>query len=70
MKIDNKALVELVGVLTVTASLVFVGMQLMLDRKVAIAEQYFNRTESAKQDRRTLLLSPVFYQEVEDWWST
>ncbi|MBO1255711.1 hypothetical protein J3L16_08445 [Alteromonas sp. 5E99-2] len=70
MKIGNKALVELIGVLTVTASLVFVGMQLMLDRKIATAEQYFNRTESAKEDRRTLLLSPVFYQEVEDWWST
>lgn len=42
----------------------------MLDRKVAIAEQYFIRTETVKEDLRTLLLSPLFYQEVEDWWAT
>jgi hypothetical protein len=69
MKINNKVLMELIGVLTVTASLVFVGIQLMFDRKVAIADQYFNRTESVKEDRRTLLLSPVFFHDVEKMWA-
>ena len=69
MKVKSKVFVELIGALAVTASLVFVGMQLMLDRKVAVAEQYYNRTESVKEDRRTLLLSPVFFQEIEYWWA-
>lgn len=70
MKINNKVLLEMIGVLTVAASLIFVGLQLMLERKVANAEQYFNRTESAKEDRRTYLLSPVYFQEIEEWWAT
>lgn len=70
MKINNKVLVETIGVLTVAASLIFVGLQLMLERRVATAEQYFNRTESAKEDRRTFLLSPLYFQEIEAWWAT
>lgn len=70
MKMSNKVVVEMIGVLTVSASLIFVGMQLMLERKIAIAEQYFNRTESAKEDRRSLLLSPIYFQEIEEWWAT
>lgn len=70
MKINNKVLVEVIGVLTVSASLIFVGMQLLLERKVAIAEQYFNRTESAKEDRRSFLASAIYFQEIEEWWAT
>ena len=69
MKLDKKALVELAGMLTVTASLVFVGMQLMLDRRVAVAEQYFNRAESVKEDRRTKMTSDAYLQFKEEAWA-
>ena len=55
MNAKQKEVVEIVGIFAVVASLIFVGMQLMLDRKVALAEQYFNRAESAKADRRAIL---------------
>ena len=51
MRTSKKDIVEIVGIFAVVASLIFVGMQLMLDRKVALAEQYFNRAESVKADR-------------------
>lgn len=60
---------EIVGIFAVVASLIFVGMQLALDRKVALAEQYWNRAESAKADRRTLLESEDYMQYVEDSWA-
>ena len=68
MKTSKKELVEIVGIFAVVASLIFVGMQLMLDRKVALAEQYFNRAESAKADRRALLESEDYMQYLEESW--
>ena len=65
----NKTFIEILVNLTVIASLVFVGMQLLLDRRVAIAEQYFNRAESVKEDRRAALASPQYYQAREERWA-
>lgn len=69
MKASKKEIVEILGILAVVASLVFVGMQLMLDRKVALAEQYFNRAESVKADRRTLLESEDLMRFHEESWA-
>ena len=69
MKTSKKEIVEIVGILGVVASLIFVGMQLMLDRKVALAEQYFSRAESAKADRRSMLESQDHIQYIEDLWA-
>ena len=69
MKASKKELVEIVGIFAVVASLIFVGMQLMLDRKVALAEQYFNRAESAKADRRAILESDDLMQYYEELWT-
>jgi len=69
MKIDNKVVVDLLGALVVTASLIFVGMQLLLDRKVALAEQYYNRSETAKDDTRTRMVSQAHYQDAEERWA-
>ena len=69
MKTSRKELVEIVGIFAVVASLIFVGMQLMLDRKVALAEQYFSRAESAKADRRALLESEDYMQYLEESWA-
>jgi hypothetical protein len=57
MKRDNKRIVELIGVFAVVASLVFVGMQLQLDRRLALANLYAFRAESYKSDFRTQLES-------------
>ena len=59
----------IIAAIAVVASLVFVGMQLMLDRKVAIAEQYFNRTESVKEDRRMKMVSEAYLQYKEEAWA-
>jgi hypothetical protein len=44
-------------------------MQLHLDRKVALADQYFNRAESAKADRRSLLESDDYMRFREEVWA-
>ena len=62
MKGSKKELVEIVGIFAVVASLILVGMQLQLDRKVALAEQYSNRAESVKADRRVILESDALMQ--------
>ena len=69
MKASKKEIVEIVGIFGVIASLVFVGMQLMLDRKVALAEQYFDRGESAKADRRAILESDDLMRYYEERWA-
>ena len=69
MKASKKDIVEIVGIFAVVASLIFVGMQLMLDRKVALAEQYFNRAESVKADRRTALESDDLMRLYEEAWA-
>ena len=69
MKTSKKDIVEIAGIFAVVASLIFVGMQLQLDRKVALADQYFNRAESAKADRRSLLESDDYMQWQEEYWA-
>ncbi len=69
MKASKKELVEIVGIFAVIASLIFVGMQLLLDRKVALAEQYFSRAESVKADRRSVLESQDYMQYMEESWA-
>lgn len=69
MKISSRDFAEIFGAVAVTASLLFVGQQLHLDRKVALADQYFNREESAKADRRSLLESDAYFQDIEESWS-
>ena len=65
----KKGIAEAFGAFAVAASLVFVGLQLYLDRKVALADQYFNRGESAKADRRTRLESESYLQHLEESWA-
>lgn len=69
MKIKNIQIIEVVGALAVVTSLIFVGMQLMLDRRVAIAGQYFNRAEAQRADMRVLMESDVYFEVQEERWS-
>ena len=68
MKSDSKKIFEIVGNLSVVASLLFVGMQLYLDRQIAAAEQYQFRAESRKADLRVQLESDAYIaRRVEAW---
>lgn len=69
VKTSKKELVEIVGIFAVVASLIFVGMQLQLDRKIALAEQYTDRAESVKADRRIILESDALMQYFEELWA-
>lgn len=69
MALSRRELIDISGAIAVAASLFFVGLQLHLDRKVALAEQYFNRGESAKADRRSLLESDAYFKDLEESWA-
>jgi hypothetical protein len=69
MRINNKEIIELVGIFALVASLIFVGMQLLLDRRIAMSDQYFNRAESVKSDLRAELESEESYLEFEEMWA-
>ena len=69
METSKKDIVEIVGIFAIVISLIFVGMQLKLERKVALAEQYFNRAESVKEDYRTALLNPEHFRSLEEDWA-
>jgi len=60
VKIESRQLIEIIGIFGVIASLIFVGMQLLLDRRIAIAEVYASRAESYNETIRS-------YLESEDW---
>lgn len=57
MNSNQKLIFELASTLAVVASLLFVGTQLYLDRKVALSEQYFNRAESRMETLRNQIAS-------------
>ena len=78
MNLDNKQLIELIGIVGIVGSLIFVGLQLKFDSQVAISEQFNYRAESAKSDLRTALESEAVLEfraqswnqgERWPWWS-
>ena len=60
MKLETKQIVEILGLSAVVASLLFVGMQLRLDRNVAMAQVYADRAEAYNDNLRS-------YLESESW---
>ena len=69
MKIEYKTAFEFLGIFGIIASLIFVGMQLSLDRNVAQADQYFNRSESRKADLRSMMENEFYLEEYARRWS-
>ena len=68
MKLESRQVIEVVGILAVVLSLIFVGLQLILDRNVAETEIYANRAESLKSDYRAQLESEFYIGlQVKDW---
>ena len=45
MRIESKQVIDIVSTLAVVASLIFVGYQLILERRIAEAAQQHNRME-------------------------
>ena len=67
--VDWRAIAELVGLAAIVASLVFVGMQLELDRQVALGSQYAARAESVKADVRARMESDAFVAMQAKLWA-
>lgn len=70
MKTSTKQIAEYLGIAAVAASLIFVGMQLRLDGRVAMADQYATRAESVKADTRIKMESEEYLaMEAKRWAS-
>ena len=68
MRLIRSQIIEIVGLISVVASLLFVGFQLYLDRKLAIATQYAARAESVKSDYRAQLESEAYLSAQGVLW--
>ena len=68
MKTDARRIIEIVGIFGVIASLVFVGFQLRQEQRIAIGDQYQNRTESRKADIRATLESDAWMARMSKEW--
>ncbi|MEZ5492325.1 MAG: hypothetical protein R3F50_18740 [Gammaproteobacteria bacterium] len=59
---------EIVGVLGIIASLLFVGLQLSFDRKLAVSTQYQNRSEIAIEFQRSNFENNEFVLNSAERW--
>lgn len=70
MQVNSRQIIEGIGAAAIVASLGFVGMQLILDRNVALAGQYAARSESLKDDLRTQMESDGFIDSSIRVWES
>ena len=70
VKDSQRTYLEIVGLISVVLSLVFVGIQLLLDRRIAEAEIYSDRAESIKEDIRALMANEVFIESRAELWAS
>lgn len=68
MELNNKEILEIAGAITVVSSLAFVGLQLKLDRDVALADAFSNGIESRKEDIRAKMESESYMLMQETLW--
>ena len=52
MKVNLRTYIELIGIASLVASLIFVGIQLILDRRVSLGNAYQARAESRMENLR------------------
>ena len=77
MKLEIKQIVEIFGLFGVIASLVFVGYQISLDRKVAISEQYQSRIAivtarwqaQLESDDYITMMAKLYENYPIEWWT-
>jgi len=68
MKISSREIAELGGLIAIVASLIFVGMQLMLDRKVAMGAQYHERMVLGHERDQGMFASEAYIRERAEEW--
>ena len=64
MRFTNKEIIEAIGILSIIASLIFVGLQLRLEGRLALADAYATRAESRMSTLRALLESETALREL------
>jgi len=67
LKLSTKQIIEYVGILSIVASLIFVGIQLRQETRIALAEVYSMRTEQRLATLRALLESEIAILELVDY---
>ena len=70
MKLSNKEILEIAGAIALVASLAFVGLQLKLDRDVALAQSFSDGIESRKEDIRAKMESESYMLMQETLWES
>ena len=70
MKLNNKENLETAGAIALVASLAFVGLQLKLDRDVALAQSFSDGMESRKEDIRAKMESESYMLMQETLWES
>jgi len=68
MKTSTKQTIEIIGIFGVIASLIFVGMQLLLDRRVAMGAQFHARTALYHQAQQSIFENDSYVQEQAAIW--
>ncbi|MFT7470152.1 MAG: hypothetical protein ACI8XU_000040 [Kiritimatiellia bacterium] len=68
-KPNHKELLEMIGVIAVIGSLIFVGLQLMLDRRLALADTYSFSADGRRSDTRTKLESDAYMSLQDKLWA-
>jgi hypothetical protein len=70
MKFQRKEIIEVTGLIAVVASLIFVGVQLSFDRRVALADQYQRRTEMFVSTNLALIESDAWKETAIQSWES
>lgn len=70
MKLTNKEFLEIAGAIALVGSLAFVGLQLNLDRDVALAQSFSDGIESRKEDIRAKMESESYMLMLETLWES
>jgi len=68
MRYSLKESIEIFGTIGVIASLIFVGYQLMLERRLAISTQYQNRAQLVVQYTQSGFENEAFVTDEASFW--
>ena len=68
MNSKTREIVEIIGIFGIVGSLVFVGMQLVLDRRVATSAQFHARTILFQEQEQSVFENDAFITEMAQSW--
>jgi len=70
LKLNNKEFLEMAGAIALVGSLAFVGLQMKLDRDIALAQSFSDGIESRKEDIRAKMESESYMLMLETLWDS